>query len=315
MKIHFSTMLVLVLFQGSLFAQQESVPSPPPNTEPAPESQPTEAAIAVLRPPIYRSGYSYRIRTKLHSEMSLDRADQEMAIEMELLARCEAYAGSKSNRRVTISVEKIKAKLDLARLTMEFDSTEHDQDDSLLTTFAKLLENPFRFYLSETGEVVEIGGVEEFDETNPLSALFSVEDLQKMLMPRLNPGIAADGQALGSSWSHESAENGVKSKSDIKYLRDEEKDGKTLAVLEANSKLSFQLTGGGGEDDTKITAEASDGHSKSKWFIDKQLRFPQSGETQTSFRLKVPNPARAGAFLSMPVKQRSDFELISAASG
>jgi len=273
-----------------------------------------------LLPPTFQPGMEYTIESRQHLETTLgegmpNAGKQVVDISFQLVSTCLPHPEKPDWREVTVELAEVKMDVVMGGLKMTYDSSAPAAEETLLgQTFREIIGKSFQITLGPDDTVTAVEGIEQFDaENNPVSRQFGPEQLTQIAMPMVNLGIPRQGVVPGQTWKHDrdtamGPAGNLQASYEVTYAGDQG----NLARLEYEAELNLKLETAAGEDAPKSVIRVEDGALKGSMMVDRELRFPKSGEGTGSLRFIMPNPVDAEKSLELPVTQRRSFELLHA---
>lgn len=278
----------------------------------------------LLLPPAYQPGREYLIRSTQHAETVAGvagdaRAKQVADVELEVRSVCQAAKSDPKLREVTVELLAINLKVRLGGVEMSYDSRQAGSEKTLLgQTFRPLVGKSFSVTMDEAGEIIATKGMEQFSTgDNLLATQFGPEQLKQIATPALRLGVPEKGATLGQTWKQDreivlGPEQRLTAAFDVRYRRDELLENRSHGVIEYGADINADLRTAPADGKTPpITVQIRHGRINGAISIDKELRFPRSGMSITSMTMMLPDPAKPGKFVELPVEQSMNFELLS----
>ncbi len=270
----------------------------------------------LLLPPTYQTGKKYVLRNEQQTKITAGNDIQTISLSLDIEVLCERAKGRPGQRVLNTTISRLKADMKLGALAMNYDSEVKGSEKTLLgQTFQNIVAQEFRIFLNEADEVVEVEGLKDLGANNPLAQQFGPKQLTQMVVPQLNLGIPKTGVRKGESWTNQVDGKfgpGTNLKVDYRFDYVGDEPGKeSHANLKYEADLAMKLTGGGDETDQRLSLSVEDGRLTGTITIDKDLRFPQGGDTEIAMTMKTPNPQNPAETLELPVKQTIQFRVLS----
>ncbi|MEO0448185.1 MAG: DUF6263 family protein, partial [Verrucomicrobiota bacterium] len=217
-------------------------------------------------------------------------------------------------RELDVTLTKVMMKLNMGGLEMAFDSSEPGQENNIVgQAFQHVLGKSFQLHLDPSGEVVEVLGMEDFGEAKtPFGQQLGPEQLKQIALPMMSLGIPDGGVQVGDTWDHQvdtpmGPAGNLKSAFTFTYQGDEA----GLARMNYESQIDLKLNPKRDAKDPPMPIEVSNGDLSGHLTVDKEKRFPQSGEASANLKLSMPNPADPTVKLEIPLEQTMSFRLLS----
>lgn len=279
-----------------------------------------------LLPPTYQVGKAYVF--EVSQDMELDMAEVGAALgnpglgktdvnmNVEITASCAAGEGRQ--KEVTSETSRVMLDINTGGIEMKYDSDEPGSEETMLgPEMSKLMGQKITMAIDHNGEVVNIEGLEGVAAAGPAGQMLGPDQLKQMINPAMQLGIPVEGVSLGDTWKNKVDMNlggqvgSMEINFDLKYVRDEDVDGVSCAVVEYQAEVNLDAKADAGQANP-IDVKVEDSEMSGEMKLDKQLRFFRLGVTKMDIVTSMGNPLNPEQTFKIPVKLTQTYKLKSA---
>ena len=145
------------------------------------------------------SQYLYTMDTKMAMEQSAMGQTMKTNNDMTMESIYDVASGEGSNKRITVTYDRIAMSMKSAGMNMSYDSKDASKGDSLLKNMGQMLHKPFSMVVSDKGEILKVEGLSDIvntmgDTTTPqgaamrqqMSSTFNDTAIKSMMQQSLN---------------------------------------------------------------------------------------------------------------------------------
>ncbi|MFT5469188.1 MAG: hypothetical protein ACI8UO_004303 [Verrucomicrobiales bacterium] len=275
-----------------------------------------------LLPPTYEIGKEYIFvmdqdmvmdMTTLGAAVGQPMGKMVVKMKMEMSATCVAGAEA-GQKKVTSKATHVQMDMNGGGIEMSFDSDEEGSENTMLgQQLGPIMQMDFAMILDKDDKVVEVEGLEDLQGAAG-GQLFTPEQFKDMVNPAMRLGIPPAGVAIGEEWESNfdmdlGAQVGkMKMEFDVKYVRDEEVDGKQCAVLEFTADMEMDIKAGAAGA-PQVQMKLGESETKGDMKIDKNLRFFRNGAIDMNMNMQMTNPLNPEQSLKLPMEMKQTFTL------
>ncbi|MEM7013264.1 MAG: DUF6263 family protein, partial [Verrucomicrobiota bacterium] len=279
-----------------------------------------------LLPPTYQVGKTYVF--DVSQDMEMDMAEvgtalgqpglEKTVVKMNIEMTAGCAAGEGKQKLVTSEPSRVFLDINTGGIQMAYDSEEPGSENSMLgPELSKLKGRKMTMTLDENGEVVEVEGLEDVAAAGPAGQMLGPDQLKQMINPAMQLGIPMEGVEIGDTWKNRvkmslgGQVGTMEINFDLKYVRDEDVDGVSCAVVEYQANVDLEAEAdGGAANPIEVKVENSEMSGEMK--LDKDLRFFRIGVTKMDMVTSMGNPLNPEQTFEIPVKLTQTYKLKSA---